>query len=93
MHVGVAAVRFRVDGSRSLKEKRQVVRRIKDQVRQRFNVAIAEVGELDDRRTAEIGFTCISNDARHAMSILTNVADYIETAFPIVVIDVQTELW
>src|SRR5258708_5617318 len=55
MTVGIARVTIFVAGSHSLKEKRMVVRRVKDLVRQKFNVAVAEVGENDVWQRAVIG--------------------------------------
>jgi len=92
MHVGVCTILFEVPGSSSLKEKRQVVRSIKDRVRNRFNVSIAEVGELDSRALCEMGLACVSNDVRHVNSMLTQVSAYIEEEFPISVRDVTLEL-
>ncbi len=93
MHIGVCTIRLQVFESASLKDKRKVVRSIKDRTRGRYNVAIAEVNYLDDRRTAELGITCVSNESGHADSMLTKVADYIEGSFPIVVLNVERELW
>lgn len=93
MRVGVGAIRFEVSGSRSLKDKRQVVRRIKDQVHRKFNVSIAEVDALDDRAIAELAFACVSNDGRHADSVVQSVLRFIEASFPIVVLEITTELW
>ena len=78
--------------SASLKDKRQVVRSIRDRVRHRFNVSIAEVGELDSRTLCEIGLACVSNDVHHLNSMLTKVSEYIEDEFPISVRDVTLEL-
>ena len=93
MHIGVCIIRFQVFESASLKDKRKVVRSVKDRKRQRYNVAIAEVDYLDDRRTAELGVSCVSNDSGHVDSMLTKVVDYIEGSFPIVVLNVERELW
>jgi uncharacterized protein YlxP (DUF503 family) len=93
MHVGICTIRFEVVGSGSLKEKRQVVRKIKERSRQRFNISIAEVGDLGSRSVAELGIACVSNEARHVQSVLTHVGNYIEEEFAsILVLDVETEL-
>lgn len=92
MRVAVCTILFEVAGSASLKEKRQVVRSIKDRVRSRYNVSIAEVGELDSRTRCEIGIACVSNDSRLLDSAMTKVCAYIEDSFPIVVYDVTREL-
>jgi uncharacterized protein YlxP (DUF503 family) len=69
MKVGSLRVRLLVRESRSLKDKRQVVRSIKDRLRNAFNVSVAEIEELDHRQLAVLGFAMVSNDGsviRHA---------------------------
>ncbi|NJM92854.1 MAG: DUF503 domain-containing protein, partial [Rhodospirillaceae bacterium] len=55
MAVGSMIARLRVRESRSLKDKRRVVRSILDKLRHDFNVAAAEVDELDHHQLAVIG--------------------------------------
>lgn len=93
MHIGVCSIRFRLPENGSLKDKRQVVRSITSRVKNRFNVSIAEVADLDSHRTATLGFSCVSNDPRHANEILSKVADFIDDGrFGIEVIDYRIEL-
>ncbi len=93
MHVGVCRIELQLPGADTLKEKRRVVKSIKDRVAHRYHVSIAEVGRLDSARFAELGVACVSNDVRHATSVLTKVQDFVESSFPVVVVDVETELW
>jgi len=92
MRVGVCVIRFEVAESASLKDKRQVVRSVKDRARQRFNISIAEVGDLESRTTAELGIACVSNDSRHLDRLLNHVANYIEDEFPLSVLHVEFEI-
>src|ERR1700692_4588903 len=64
--IGTLQITLHVPDSRSLKDKRMVVRSITSRVRQTFAVAVAEVGEHDTWQTAVVGVACVSNDARHA---------------------------
>jgi uncharacterized protein YlxP (DUF503 family) len=69
MKVGSLRIRLLLRESRSLKDKRQVVRSIKDRLRNAFNVSVAEVEELDHRQLAVLGLAMVSNEAsliRHA---------------------------
>lgn len=50
MTVGVCTFEIHLPGSRSLKDKRQVLRRLKDRLRSRHNVAVCELGEHADLR-------------------------------------------
>jgi uncharacterized protein YlxP (DUF503 family) len=78
LFVGIARLVFFIHGCNSLKGKRQVVRSIKDRVRARFDVAIAEVGGLDLWQRTEIGICSVGNDHAHVNSVLDNVTRFIE---------------
>ena len=82
MNVGVAEITLRLPASHSLKEKRRVVRSVCQRVRNRFNVAIAEVDGQDTWQTAVFGITCVSNSALHAAQMLDTVFEFIEADRP-----------
>jgi hypothetical protein len=65
MVVGSLKVRLLVRESRSLKDKRQVVRSIKDRLRNSFNVSVAEVDAEDHRQLVVLGLAMVSNEAGH----------------------------
>ena len=73
MVVGTLKVRLLIRESRSLKDKRQVVRSIKERMHQSFGVAAAEVDSLEDHRVAVLGFAVVSNDHSHAQNVLDQV--------------------
>jgi uncharacterized protein YlxP (DUF503 family) len=76
--IGTLQVTLQVPESRSLKDKRTVVRSITSRVRQTFAVAVAEVGEQDAWQTAVVGVAFVSNSARHADEVCQKVLSYIE---------------
>lgn len=76
MVVGICRVAFSLPGNDSLKGKRSIVRRIIDRTRSKFNLAIAEVDALDSHRNAVIGFAVVSNNARHANSMLDGITSF-----------------
>jgi uncharacterized protein YlxP (DUF503 family) len=73
MIVGSLKVRLLLRESRSLKDKRQVVRSIKDRLRNGFNVSVAEVEELEHRQLAVLGVAMVSNEARHVRGALDQI--------------------
>jgi uncharacterized protein YlxP (DUF503 family) len=73
MIVGSLKVRLLVRESRSLKDKRQVVRSIKDKLRNSFNVSIAEVDEEDHRQMVVLGLAMVSNEASHVKGAFEQV--------------------
>ena len=62
-----------IDGSHSLKEKRMVLRRIKDRVRERLHVSLNEVGEHDVWQRAELGCAIASSDRTKALEVIDAV--------------------
>jgi uncharacterized protein YlxP (DUF503 family) len=79
MTVGIARVTLFVAGSHSLKEKRSVVRRVKDLVQQKFNASIAEVGDNDVWQRAVLGLALVGNDRRFVESQLDEVLMFIRS--------------
>jgi uncharacterized protein YlxP (DUF503 family) len=73
MVVGTARLVLAIPGASSLKDKRSVVRRVVERARARFNAAIAEVEDQDIHRRAVLGVAVVSNDARHATSMLDTI--------------------
>lgn len=65
MIVGTLRVRLLIRQSRSLKDKRQVVKSIKDRLKNGFNISVAEVDEQDHRQLAVLGMAMVSNDAHY----------------------------
>ena len=75
MVVGTLHDRLLVRGSRTLKDKRQVVRSILDRLRNQFNVSAAEVGHLDDVKVIEVGVSAVGPDhgvVREALQAIQN---------------------
>ncbi|MBN1295580.1 DUF503 domain-containing protein [bacterium] len=92
MPVGICHIEFEINGAMSLKDKRRVVKSIKDRIRNRFNVSVAEIGDLDRWQRAEIGIACISNDAAYIDGQMASVIRMMETDGRINLIDVSTEI-
>ncbi len=78
MIVGAAAVEIRIHGSRSLKEKRGVVRSITQRLRNRFNLAVSEVGGQDRWQTALLGLAAAGAEAVPIRRVLEKAVEFIE---------------
>ena len=90
--VGLLTMDLQIPGSRSLKSKRKVVKSIVARLRQRSNVAVAEVGYLDKWQRSLIGVSTVSNDARHVDSQLRKALDSIEGMGLAVILDFKVEI-
>jgi uncharacterized protein YlxP (DUF503 family) len=73
MIVGSLRVRLLLRESRSLKDKRQVVRSITDRLRNQFNVSVAEVEAQDHRQLVVLGMAMVSNEARHVRTTFDTI--------------------
>lgn len=62
MHVMLIELTLHIPMSHSLKDKRRQIKSLKDRISQRFNAAVAEVGELDNWQSAELAICMLSND-------------------------------
>ncbi|MDQ6898627.1 MAG: DUF503 domain-containing protein [Candidatus Dormibacteraeota bacterium] len=93
MVIGVLRFTVHLPESASLKDKRQVVGGLLARIRGRFQVAAAEVDELDRWQVATLAVACISNDGRHADQVLAGVLGYVEAiSRELLVSSVSTEL-
>ena len=64
---------IRIEGAHSLKDKRQVVRSVKDGLRNHFNVAVAEIDASDAWQRATIGVVSISDSRDYLQGLMRNV--------------------
>lgn len=78
MVVGVLTVRLAIFGAQSLKDKRRVVKSLKDRLGARHNISIAEIDDLDHRQAATIGIAMIANDGRFVESALAKLVNTIQ---------------
>jgi len=73
MPVGLLTLEIYIPDSHSLKDKRQVLRSLKDRLRSRFNVAVAELDGQDTWQRAQVGVVTLSNNAAHVEQSLQAV--------------------
>jgi len=79
MYIGVGRVYIYIPESRSLKDRRKVVKSLCSKIENRFNVSISDVGEdLTLKKEVEIGFSVVSNNETHAKVMLESIIEFIE---------------
>lgn len=92
-HLGVLAVAVHIPAAQSLKEKRFVIKSLKDKVRHQFNVSVAELDGQDKWQTATLGFAMLNNDRRHVDQCLAHVLSFVEGFNGLVVCDSAVEFY
>ena len=82
MVVSLIRIIIEIPGITSLKEKRRIVKSLKDRVRGKFRVAIAEVDLQESHCFAELGAAYVSNSRQLGESVMNKVLDFVEDNLP-----------
>ena len=90
--VAVGTVELHLPDVGSLKGKRHVLKGLKEKVRQRFEVAVAEVDHHDVWQRATLAVACVSHDSRHANEVVSKAVNFIEDHLDGYVTDVSVEI-
>lgn len=73
MAIAYLTLELRIEGAQSLKDKRQVVRSLKDRLRASFNVSVAEIENADLWQRATLGIVSISDSRSYLEGLMRNV--------------------
>jgi len=93
MNVGVCKFKLRLPENMSLKGKRRVLKSIITQMRNRFNVSVAEVDDQQLWQLATLGVCFISNDRRYTNEVLSKVVNFVANGrFEVEMLDYEIEI-
>jgi len=93
MNVGVCRISLRLPENLSLKGKRRVLKSIIAQLKNRFNVSVAEVDDHELWQLATLGICYVSNDKRYTNEVLSKVVDFVVNGrFEIEMLDHEIEI-
>ena len=92
MYIGVLRIELHLGESSFLKQKRGILKRLKGRLRNKFNISVAEVEEMDKWQKAVLGLVTISNDKKHLSSSLDGIVDFIERENRLRLVDYTTEI-
>ncbi|MBZ5726760.1 MAG: DUF503 domain-containing protein [Acidobacteriia bacterium] len=73
--IGVLTLELRLDNAHSLKDKRHVVESLKNRLRHKFNIAVAEIDHQDLWQRAAVAAVTVASDHVHAQKVLQSVED------------------
>jgi uncharacterized protein YlxP (DUF503 family) len=91
MFVGIVRIELHIPAATSLKEKRSVVRGLKDRIRQRVHAAVAEVDHQDLWQRATLGVAVVSGESRQVDELLQSVRNLVDGTFVAELLDWQEE--
>lgn len=78
MVIGVRSFELHLPAAHSLKDKRSIVKSLKDRLHNEFNVSVAETAHFDVWQTAELTVCLVTGERRHAASVLEAVDRFVE---------------
>ena len=90
--VAVGTVELHLPDVGSLKGKRHALKGLKEKLRQRFEISVAEVNHQDSWQRATLALACVSSDSRHANEVISKAMDFIEDSVDGYVTDIHVEI-
>ena len=92
MTIGLLQMDFRIPGSRSLKDKRRVIKSLKQVMRNRYNCSVAETDFQDTWGRARIVVCVVSGDSRHANAQVNEIARFADSKAGAELVDYSIEM-
>ena len=77
MIIGILQMELRLGESRSLKDKRMVLKSLKDRLRKRYNIAVSEIGFQESWQRILLGVSSIGTDKEYVNGLLSSVLDWV----------------
>ena len=93
MILGVLHLEFRLHGNRSLKGKRKIALSLKQKLRNKFNVAVAEVEALDVHDKLVLAVVTLANETKRVESSLAKALALVEAISPAELTRCNTEIF
>ena len=94
MSVGVCRLKIHIPGSRSLKDKRSVVKSLIARLRKQFNLSVAEVDDHDLWQMATISMACVSRHNNRVDEVISAAISLIERDFPTIeIVEKEKEIF
>ncbi|TES92026.1 MAG: DUF503 domain-containing protein [Candidatus Cloacimonadota bacterium] len=93
MKIGNCIVEIYIPYSSSLKEKRSVIKGLKQRIRNRFNVSISEIDRNDNHRHSMLAFVTVSNNGKFVDKLLSRVVKFMEAQRQFEVLNYKLEIF
>mgnify|MGYP001595279480 CR=1 FL=1 len=92
MVIGVVTARLHLSDSQSLKDKRRVIKSLKDRALARMNVSVAEIGDQDKWQVAEMAFVTVGANSEIVQNRIADISKFIRSDPRYVLLDLHTEM-
>jgi len=92
MAVGILQIELRLLSPRSLKEKRSILKPMKNFLRTKHNISVAEIGNHETWQSSLLEIVMASNDRSSLHGKLMKISDVLESHFPVIITDEKLEI-
>ncbi|MDP6525505.1 MAG: DUF503 domain-containing protein [Kiritimatiellia bacterium] len=92
MIIGLVTVSISIPEARSLKDKRSVLRRLKDRILNKMNVSVAEVGKQDLWKSADLAFVTVAATSKIVQKRISDLSTILRSDPRYILIDLHTEM-
>jgi uncharacterized protein YlxP (DUF503 family) len=93
MWIAVIRLDLLVPGSRSLKDRRQAVRSLKERLRNKYDIACSEVGDLESWNRASLGLSAVANEKPLLQDIASDISRYAQNDPNVQITGVQSDFF
>jgi uncharacterized protein YlxP (DUF503 family) len=93
MFIGVCTIEMHIPESGSLKSKRHSLKSLKDRIRAKFNVSVAEVDDNDLWQKASLAVAAVSNDKSHLNQTLDHVLNLVRSVPDVSLLDYHIDIF
>ena len=93
MFIGSIVFDMYIPHATSLKEKRMVVRSMKEKLKAKFNVSVSEIGNQDLWQSAQVAVVMVAPDQKQVEKVMQNIINFVEINFPEVHINIYKEIY
>ena len=90
--VGLCTIELFLSDSQSLKDKRQILSSLKDRLRQKFNLSVAEIDAQDLWQKGVLALACVANDGRYVNQVLDRAQNMIKSNPIVEIVQSRIEL-
>ena len=91
MTIGVLQLELSIGDAMSLKDKRRVIKSLKDRIAHGHNGSVAEVGALDEHRRSIMGIAMVANDHAYVEGALSKLVDFVRSVPSVELMDYQID--
>jgi uncharacterized protein YlxP (DUF503 family) len=90
--VGLCTIELHIPDSQSLKDKRHILLSLKDRLRDKFNLSVAEVDGQDLWQRTVLGLACVANETRHVNQVLEQALNVIRATPAVEIVQSRVDL-